>query len=215
MIDPDSLEIQTLLSRAIQGDAEAFAELLTSFRPRLERLIELRMDKRMLARLDVADVIQEVHLAGLQKIRSFCVRDNIPFYVWLRAIALNKLRELHRRHLTAQKRSAANERSLALEPTLGSDSAVLARQFADSATSPSVAAMRQEVKVILEELINQLPAGDREIIALRHFEQLNPTEAASILGISDKAAGMRYMRALRKFKELINDRLGDISSAIL
>jgi RNA polymerase sigma-70 factor (ECF subfamily) len=125
------------------------------------------------------------------------------FFLWLRGIAGNKLRELHRHHLGTQMRDAAREISIYRGAMPEASSAALAAQLLGHDTQPSEAAMRAEVKVHLQEALNQMDPLDREVLALRHFEQLSPQETAQVLGVKEKAAGMRYVRALRRLKEIL------------
>jgi RNA polymerase sigma-70 factor (ECF subfamily) len=127
----------------------------------------------------------------------------VPFFLWLRGIAANKLRELHRRHLGTQMRDAGREVALHRGGLPETTSAALAAQLLGHATRPSEAAVRAEVKVRLQEALNRMDPIDREVLALRHFEHLSPAEAARVLGIKEKAAGMRYVRALRRLKEIL------------
>lgn len=198
------------LFRASAGDTSALCELLNTNLERLRRMIELRLDRRLAARIDANDVLQEIQLCAFQEIASYPLPLNMPFYVWLRGIAVNKMHELHRHHLGTQKRDATLERSIDRDLRFDLSSNVFAGQLADSGTSPSGTIMREEMKVRLEHAIDQLLYLDKEIIALRHFEQLSPSECGFVLQISDKAASMRYMRALKRLKEvLVNENFDD------
>lgn len=191
------------LYRASTGDTFALCELLKDNLGRLQRMIELRLDRRLAARIDTSDVLQEIQLCVLKEIANYPLQLNIPFYVWLRGIAVNKLHELHRYHLGTQKRAATRERSIDFDLRFDLSSNVFANQLADSGTSPSGAIMREEMKIRLENAIDQLLPSDKEIIALRHFEQLSSVECGYVLQVGDKAASMRYLRALRRLKEIL------------
>ena len=191
------------LYRARAGDTFALCELLKDNLGRLQRMIELRLDRRLAARIDTSDVLQEIQLCVLKEIANYPLQLNIPFYVWLRGIAVNKLHELHRYHLGTQKRAATRERSIDRDLGFDLSSNVFASQLADSDTSPSGVIMREEMKIRLENAIDQLLPSDKEIIALRHFEQLSSVECGYILQLGDKAASMRYLRALRRLKEIL------------
>lgn len=191
------------LYRASGGDTFALCELLKDNLGRIQRMIELRLDRRLAARIDTNDVLQEIQLCVFKEIANYPLQLNIPFYVWLRGIAVNKLQELHRYHLGTQKRAATRERSIDHDLRFDLSSNVFASQLADSGTSPSGVVMREEMKIRLENAIDQLLPSDKEIIALRHFEQLSPVECGYVLKVDAKAASMRYLRALRRLKEIL------------
>jgi RNA polymerase sigma-70 factor (ECF subfamily) len=185
------------------GDARALNELLGTYRPRLRRMIQLRLDRRLQGRVDASDVIQDAYLEAAARVQSF-VRDRpTSFFVWLRFLVCEQLITLQRRHLGAAKRDASREISLYHGPLPEASSAMLAAQLVGSLTAPSQAAIRAELKMRLQEALNQMDAMDREIIALRHFEQLSRDETAETLGIEESAASKRYIRALKRLKGII------------
>jgi RNA polymerase sigma-70 factor, ECF subfamily len=196
-------EAEALLRRAADGDPECWGTLWTLHAPRLRRLVAFRMDQRLQGRLDPSDVIQEACLEAWQHLADYLRDPDLPFFLWLRGIAGNKLRELHRHHLGTQMRDAGREVSIYRGTMPEASSAALAAQLLGHGTHASEAAIRAEVKVRLQEALNQLDPLDREVLALRHFEQLSPRETAQVLGIKEKAAGMRYVRALRRLKEVL------------
>jgi RNA polymerase sigma-70 factor, ECF subfamily len=207
MVD-DMNDVDLLVRRAVSGDEQSWGNLLTRFRQRLRRVIAFRLDQRLQGRIDPSDVIQEVCLAAYQHLAEFADQGAMPFFLWLRAIAGNKLLELHRYHLGTQKRDAAREVALHRGTLPEATSAALAAQLLGHATRPSEAAIRAEVKVRLQEALNSMDPVDREVLALRHFEQLSPAETALALGIKEKAAGMRYVRALKRLKEILKSLPG-------
>ena len=204
----DSSETNRLLERAAQGDKESWGALLTRHRERLRRLVAFRMDQRLQGRVDPSDVIQEACLEAAAALSEYLRRPAMPFFLWLRGITGNKLLELHRHHLGTQMRDARREVSLHRGASPESTSAALAARLLGHATRPSEAAIRAEAKVRLQEALNGMDALDREVLALRHFEQLSPAETAQVLGITKKAAGMRYLRALKRLKEILSDLPG-------
>ena len=127
----------------------------------------------------------------------------MPFFLWLRGIVGKKLLELHRRHLGTQMRDAGREVSLYRGSMPEASSAALAAQLLGNATGPSEAAIRAEVKIRLQEALNIMDPIDREALVLRHFEQLSLAETAHVLGIKEEAAGMHYLRAIGRFKEIL------------
>jgi RNA polymerase sigma-70 factor (ECF subfamily) len=198
----DSSETGRLLGRAAGGDQESWGALLTRHRERLRRLVAFRMDQRLQGRIDPSDVIQEVCLEAAAALAEYLRRPAMPFFLWLRGITGNKLLELHRHHLGTQMRDARREVSLrGASPE--ATSAALAARLLGQATRPSEAAIRAEAKARLQEALNGMDPLDREVLALRHFEQLSPAETAQVLGITKKAAGMRYLRALKRLKEIL------------
>jgi RNA polymerase sigma-70 factor, ECF subfamily len=166
-------------------------------------MVAFRLDQRLRGRIDPSDVIQETYLEAWQHLAEYVRQPAMPFFLWLRAIAGNKLRELHRHHLGTRMRDAAREVCLHHGTLPETTSAALAAQLLGQATRPSEAAIRAEIKVRLQEALNSMDAIDREVLALRHFEHLSPAETAQILGIKEKAAGMRYVRALKRLKEIL------------
>lgn len=199
----ESSETEQLLVRAAAGDRESLGRLLTRHHDRLRRMIAFRLDQRLQGRIDPSDVIQEVHLEVAQHLGEYQKQESLPFFLWLRGVAGNKLRELHRHHLGTQMRDAGREVSLYHGTMPETTSAALAAQLLGHVTRPSEAAIRAEVKIRLQESLNRMEALDREVLALRHFEQLTPAETAQVLGIKEKAAAMRYIRALRRLKEIL------------
>jgi RNA polymerase sigma-70 factor (ECF subfamily) len=207
----DPSETNDLLHRAAAGDQRSWAELLNRQRDRLRRLVAFRLDQRLQGRIDPSDVIQEAYLEAAQHLVDYLHQPAMPFFLWLRGIASNKMLEVHRQHLGTQMRDAGREVSLYRGSLPEATSAALAAQLLGHATGPSEAAMRAEVKVLLQEALNGMDPLDREVLALRHFEHLSPAETAQVLGIKEKAAGMRYVRALRRLKQILASLPGGLS----
>jgi RNA polymerase sigma-70 factor (ECF subfamily) len=201
-------ETARLLARAAEGDQAVWGALLARHRDRLRRMIALRLDHRLQGRLDPSDVLQEVHLQAAVHLADYLRDPAVPFYLWLRGIAGNKLLELHRHHLGTRMRDAAREVSLYRGSMPPTSSAALAAQLLGKDTRPSEAAVRAEMKVRLQEALNRMEPLDREVLALRHFEQLSTAEAAQVLGVEPKAAGKRYLRALQRLREILLDMPG-------
>jgi RNA polymerase sigma-70 factor, ECF subfamily len=201
----DSSDIQELVKQAAAGDPGSWAELMMRYRSRLRRMVSFRMDSRLQSRVDPSDVVQDVCLEAWQCLGSYVNQPNSPFFLWLRSVAGHKLGDLHRHHLGARMRDARREVSLYQGSLPGATSAALAAQLLGHLTRPSEAAVRAERKVQLQTALNAMDPIDREVLALRHFEQLTVSEAAVVMGIKEKAAGMRYVRALRRLKEILTD----------
>lgn len=210
-MDVGICEADRLLNSAAAGNRDSWGELLASHAPRLARLIAVRLDRRLQGRIDADDVLQEIWLEAWRGWPGFA-KQPLPFYLWLRGIAGNKLLELHRFHLGTQKRDARRERSDPRGAMPDSTSGQLIALILDSATSASAAARRDELKTQLHAALDGMPSVDREVLMLRHFEQLSPAETAAVLGVNDKAAGMRYLRAVKRLGQAIAQLPGGLEA---
>jgi RNA polymerase sigma-70 factor (ECF subfamily) len=202
---PDSSETNSLRRLAAGGDSASLGALFRRHEARLRRMVAFRLDARLQGRIDPSDVIQEVCLAAAKSLPDYLSRPAMPFFLWLRGIAGNKLLELHRYHLGTPMRDARREVSLYRGSMPEATSAALAAQLMGRFNRPSEAAIRAEVKIRLQEALNQMDPIDREVLALRHFEQLGRAEAAEVLGIKEAAAGKRYLRALERLRDILAD----------
>ena len=185
------------------GDARALAELVEQERERLMRTVRLRLDPRLHRRLSPEDVVQEAYLAAQTRIAHYDADGFKCPYTWLRTILLQTMIDLYRHHCGAQKRDAGREVARAAPPSGGASSRMLAEEISGTMPTPSAAAMRKEAKAGIEAALEKLSETDREIIALRHFEDLANEEVAETLGITAKAASIRYVRALRRLGALL------------
>jgi RNA polymerase sigma-70 factor (ECF subfamily) len=204
----NSGETNQLLERAAQGDLQGLGVLLERHRKRLRRMVALRLDQRLQSRLDASDVIQEAFLEASARLGDYLLQPGVPFFLWLRFVTGQKLAELHRHHLGARMRDAGQEISLYRGALPEASSAALAAQLLGHDTRPSEAAVRAERKIRLQEALNSMDALDREVLALRHFEQLNNAETAQVLDLRESAASKRYIRALKKLKEILTSLPG-------
>jgi RNA polymerase sigma-70 factor (ECF subfamily) len=200
---PERTEYDERLQLAAQGDQSSWAAVVEESRGRLRRMVAFRLDHRLQGRIDPSDVLQDAYLAAWQDLSAYLSQAEMPFFLWLRGIAGNKLRELHRHHLGTQMRDPRREVSICDGALPETTTAALASQLLGDLTRASEQALRAEVKLRLQEALNSMDPLDREVLALRHFEQLSPAETAEVLGIKEKAAGMRYVRALRRLKEIL------------
>ena len=207
----DSSETVQLLQRAAEGDQGTWGALLTRHEARLRRVIAFRLDPRLQGRIDTSDVMQEVYLAAAKGLPDYLREPGLPFFLWLRGIAGNKLLELHRHHLGTPMRDARREVSLYRGTLPETTSAALAAHLLGEGTGPSEAAVRAEAKVRLQEALNRMDPLDREALALRHFEHLTNAEAARVLGIKETAAGKRYLRALERLRDILAGLPGGLS----
>jgi RNA polymerase sigma-70 factor (ECF subfamily) len=199
----NSTEVHWLIDRAAAGDPEAWRALLDRDRERLRRMVALRMDRRLQGRIDPSDVIQEAQVEAITRLPEYLRESNMPFFLWLRLIVGQRLTLLHRRHLGAHARDAGREVRLYQGALPEATSAALAARLLGHLTRPSEAAVRAERKIRIQTALNAMDQLDREILALRHFEQLSNDEAAQALGLSKSAASKRYVRALQRLKEIL------------
>ena len=199
----EAQEDRELIDRVVKGDEEALAMLFSMHRDRLWRMINFRMDPRLHGRVDADDVLQESWLAAVQRIDHFLADASRSIFVWFRLIASQTLIDIHRRHLGTQKRNASMEFSINKGWSSESTSFSLSFHLLGHLTSPSQAALREELSQQLKQALSSMNEIDREVLALRHFEQLSNRETAQILGISDQASSDRYMRALARLKNVL------------
>jgi RNA polymerase sigma-70 factor (ECF subfamily) len=199
----DAPEDCGLLKRAEAGDAQAIGELFERHRARLQRMVELRMDARLQGRIDAADVLQDAYLEVARSLPEYIRSPEIPVFLWLRFITGRKLQALHRHHLGTGLRDASRDISIFRGALPQASSQMLAAQLVGRFTSPSEAAARAEIQLRVQEALNSLEPLDRELLALRHFEQLTNFEAAQVLEISPAAAGSRFVRALKRLKKIL------------
>jgi len=197
--DPDDL-----LRRAGGGDQEAVAALFALHRERLERMVRLRMDRRLQGRIDSSDVLQETYLEAARRVAEFARQPTTSVYLWLRFLTAQKLVDLVRRHLGSKMRDAGQEISLHRGALPQASSVSLAAQLLGHFTSPSQAVIRAETQLRVQEALNSMDPIDREVLALRHFELLSNGEVAQVLGLTKAAASNRYIRALKRMKDVLS-----------
>jgi RNA polymerase sigma-70 factor (ECF subfamily) len=200
---PTSAETQQLLDRVRQGDQAAVEKLLDQHREPVRRMIDLRLDPAIGQRVDASDVVQEVLLEASRRLQKFLEKPDMPFHLWLRHIAKDHIIDAHRRHHQAQKRGVDRERPLVPAGLADKSSIELAGQFIDQELTPASAAIRHEMERRLHQAIADLDEDDRDIILMRHFEQMGNQEVAADLGLTEAAASMRYLRAVRRLRDLL------------
>jgi RNA polymerase sigma-70 factor (ECF subfamily) len=211
---PDTSETKELLIGAGKGEAAAVDRLLDRHRDALRNMIRARMDQKLARRVDASDVVQDVLLEASQRLDDYIRDPKLPFGLWLRQIAHDRIIDLHRRHRVARRRSLDREQQLAGK---GADqsSLELAAQLRDPELTPAAATLRKELHERFVEAIDRLEDEDREIVLMRHFEQLSNSEAAELLGLSPPAAGMRHLRALRRLREVLGETAEDDSGQVV
>jgi RNA polymerase sigma-70 factor, ECF subfamily len=199
----NSPETQDLLDRARQGDQPAIERLLAGHRESLRRMIALRLDPALTARLDASDVVQDVLLEASRRLDDYLRAPTMPFQLWLRHIAKDHMIDAHRKHRVAQRRSLDREQSLVPRSLSEHSSAELMAQILDHEATPASAAIRQELEQRLAQAIGKLEEDDREIILMRLYEQLSNQDVATLYGLTEPAASMRYLRAVRRLQALL------------
>ncbi len=191
------------IERLRGGDRRALAALLDRHRDGLRRMVELRLDPRLRARLDASDVLQEAFLDVAKDLDAYLAAPGLPPLLWLRLHVGRRLTTLHRQHLGVRMRDAGLEISLYQGAMPEASSAALASMLLGRHTSPTQAAQRAERILRVQEALNSLDPLDREVLALRHFEQLGRSEAAEVLGITPEAGAKRYFRALKRLQDAL------------
>jgi RNA polymerase sigma-70 factor (ECF subfamily) len=196
---------EDLRDRLKCGDEDALARLFSRHRDRLWRMVHFRMDRRLSGRVDPDDVLQEAYLAAAQRLDHFGADPSPSPFVWLRMIVMQTLTDVYRHHLGAQMRDADREIALHRRDDPPATSASLAAILVGRFTSPSQAAARAETFEQVQRAIDAMEPLDREVLALRHFEELTNAEVAEVLGIQQKAASIRYVRAIRRLKAVLSE----------
>src|SRR5208337_1597325 len=210
-VDP-SAAIRLLM--ASRNDPAALEAALGEHRGRLRRIVALRLDRRLQGRIDPSDVIQEAYLEAARRLPEYLREPKpMPVFLWLRFLAAQSLQVVHRKHLGVMARDAGREISIHAGRMPQATSAALAAQLLGHDTRASEAAIRAERRLRLEQALNQMDPLDREVLALRHFEQLSNSECARVLGLKETTATKRYIRALRKLKEILKALPGGNSEA--
>ncbi len=202
---PDTNETQELLHNAKRGDESAINELMDRHRQSLRQMIQLRMDRALSQRVDASDVVQDVLLEANRRLSDYINNAEMPFHLWLRQLAKDRIIDMHRRHRVAQKRSVDRERPLVAREFADRSSIDLAQHLLDRELTPAAANIRRELEQRFFAALEQTNDEDREIIIMRHCEQLSNSEVAIALGMTPPAAGMRYLRAIRRLRALLGE----------
>jgi RNA polymerase sigma-70 factor (ECF subfamily) len=199
--DPDTDE---LLRQAAGGEDAAVSQLFDRHRQRLRRMIVVRIDRRLRVRVDPSDVVQETLLEALRRLPRYISERPLPFYPWLRQIAWNRLVDLHRRHILARHRSV--DREVPLDPPLSSQSIHrLADRLLAQENVPGARLLREELRRRVQQAIALLPDEFREVLVLRHLEQLGVADIAAVLDVAEGTVKSRHFRALAKMRELLEE----------
>jgi len=202
MTDIDDQD-KELLSRLEEGDEQALAQAFSRHRERLWQMVRFRMDRRLTGRVDEDDVLQEAYLDAATRLRHFEHHGASSVFLWLRMIVGQTLVDIHRRHFGARMRSVRREVPIHDFYNPQATSVSIASKLLGRLTSPSRAAMRAELSEQLETALADMDPIDQEVLALRHFEELTNSEVAEVLDIQQKAASIRYVRALKRLREIM------------
>src|SRR5687767_13533729 len=184
---PETEKTQDLLAGAKQGDSEAVNRLMERHRDSLRRMVQLRLDQKIQRRIDVSDVVQDVLVEANRRLQDYLSDAAMPFHLWLRQIAQDRIIDAHRRHRVSAKRSVDRERVLAVPSADDHSTMDLAAQLVGHELTPAAAATQKEMARCVEAAISRLPDQDCEIIIMRHYEQLSNQEIAQALGLTEPA----------------------------
>ncbi len=201
---PDAENTEQLLSNARDGDGNAVNQLLDRHRDAVRRMIDLRMDQVLKRRVDASDIVQDVMIEANRRLETYLQDPVIPFHLWLRQMAKDRLIDAHRRHRGAARRSMDREQPLA-NAASDESSLDLVAQLRDDELTPAAAATWHELQRRFQSACDQLDTQDQEVVLMRHFEHLSNGETAAALSLTPQAASMRYLRAMRRLRELMND----------
>jgi len=202
---PDASQTQELMLRAGTGDQQAVNGLLERHRDALRRMVAMRMDHALQRRVDASDIVQEVLVEANRRLKEYLANPPMPFHLWLRHMAMDRIIDAHRRHREAARRSLDREQPLYAHGLPDQSAVDLAAMLHDRQLTPAAAATQHELQRRFEAAINRLDETDREVILMRHVEQLSNHEVAQSLGLSEPAAGMRYLRAIRRLRPLLDE----------
>lgn len=202
MTQPDERQA---LDEARNGDVDAIGPLLESYRGRLARMVSIRMDARLQGRFDASDVLQEAFVEASERLPRYLDDEQMPFFLWVRFLVGQKLLQFHRRHLGAQVRAADREISLSPPSTPSANSFSVASVWLAESGTPSQAAAAEEEHSRVREALEGMSEIDREVLVLRHFEQMSNAEVATLLDITPQTASARYVRALTRLQSAVGD----------
>lgn len=200
---PNREATDRLLDNARAGEAGAVDKLLGEFREPLRRVIDLRLDPAVARRVDASDIVQDVLIEANQRLTDYLKSPVMPFHLWLRHLAQDRIIDAHRRHRLAQRRSVDREQPIARPAWAEESDASLIAQLIDHERTPTAEAIRHELQQRLAAAVEQLADDDRDIIQMRHHESLSNQDVAGVLGLTEAAASMRYLRALRRLRTVL------------
>ena len=199
-----------LLSEAKAGDISAINQLMSLHQSSLHQMVRMRLDKRIQRRVDVSDVVQDVFVEASRRLKTYLDAPVIPFHLWLRQIAKDRMIDAYRRHRVSAKRSVDREQQMTTSRNSDQSSADLIRLLVHEGVNPEDNAMRKEMAKKVQASIAKLPERDAEVINMRHYQNLSNQEIGDTLELSEAAASMRYLRAIRRLREIMLDDVPDL-----
>ncbi len=210
---PEQPQTEQLIVQAKGGDASAINQLMDRHRNSLRQLVRMRLDRKIQKRIDVSDVVQDVLVEANRRLQRYLENPAMPFHLWLRQIAKDRIIDAHRRHRVSAKRSVDREQQLVAPRGYDQSSIQLASLLGDPKLTPAAAVLQKEMARKVEDSISLLDEKDCEIIVMRHYEHLTNQEIGQLLELSEPAASMRYLRAIRRLKQVLQDGRSDESQA--
>lgn len=208
---PEAEKTEEILAGVRGGDADAINRLMDRHRDSIRRMVQLRLDQKIQRRVDASDVVQDVLVEASRRLQDYLANPVMSFHLWLRQIAQDRIIDAHRRHRVSAKRSVDRERVLAVPSADDHSTMDFAAQLVGREVTPAAAATQKEMARCVEAAISQLPDQDCEIIIMRHYEQLSNQEIAQALSLTEPAASMRYLRAVRRLREILGQSSSGMS----
>ncbi|MCH2210709.1 MAG: sigma-70 family RNA polymerase sigma factor [Fuerstiella sp.] len=202
---PEGTQTLNLLTKIRDGNQQAVDDLIDRHREAVKRLVDMRMDRAIAQRVDASDVVQDVLFEASRRMKDYLDNPVVPFHLWLRQLARDRIVDMHRRHRAAKKRSVDREQPIASVSSDEKSVNDLAQLLRDAELTPAAASVRKEIEQHFVAAINQLDDADREIIMMRHFEHLSSAETAEALDVTPAAAGMRHLRALQRLRNILGN----------
>lgn len=209
---PEGEQTQELLAAAREGNEKAVNQLLEKHRNPVRRLVQMRLDRKVQRRVDVSDVVQEVMVEASKRLQKYLENPEMAFHLWLRQIAWDHIIDTYRRHRGSAKRNMDREQPMTAQAGPDRSTIELAVQLCDPGLTPAAAAAQREIARRVEAAIEQLGEQDREVIMMRHYEHFTNLEIAEALGLNPPAASMRYLRAVRRLRELLEEQYEGIGA---
>lgn len=208
---PDQQQTEDLLVQAKAGDQVAVNQLMERHRDALRHLVRMRLDQKIQRRVDVSDVVQDVLIEANRRLTRYMDNPILSFRLWLRQIARDRIIDAHRRHRVSAKRSVDREQAMAAPRGYDQSSIHLASLLGDNNLTPAANALQVEMARKVEAAITHLDERDCEIVIMRHYEHLSNQEIAQALELTEPAASMRYLRAIRRLKVILQEENTDES----
>ncbi len=208
---PEPIQTEELLAQAKEGNDSAINQLMDRHRNSIRQLVRMRLDQKIQRRIDVSDIVQDVLMEANRRLATYLEAPAMPFHLWLRQIARDRIIDAYRRHRVSARRSVDREQPIAAPRGYDESSMQIAAIIGDDRLTPAAAALQKEIAASVEKAITQLDEKDSEIIVMRHYELLTNQEIATAMGLTEPAASMRYLRAIRRLKAVLQEITSDTS----